>query len=178
MACLRRALLAATVALALPAAGPVLAQQRPDADALIERLRQATGDLERARGATAPTGAEALVERLRATRAALGEPAPEPELDEQQVRQLLQERLGGEFGEILAMQVVELAGAPAYAVRIMNPGGNSNDAFMVTTLLVDGATGEVLGRAAGYPSFSEGAPLVRSPTAGESGRELRRRTHR
>lgn len=35
-------------------------------------------------------------------------------------------------------------GSLAYAVTVMNPGGTSNNAFIVTTLLVDARTGELI----------------------------------
>ncbi|MGH6943773.1 MAG: PepSY domain-containing protein, partial [Geminicoccaceae bacterium] len=77
--------------------------------------------------------------------------APAPKLSEDQVRQKVQDALGGEV-QVLGLRVVEAAGRPAYAVKVMNPGGNYNAAFLVTTLLVDGDTGEILGQMQRRPS--------------------------
>jgi hypothetical protein len=62
----------------------------------------------------------------------------------------------------------------------MNPPGNYNAAFMVRTLLVDGATGGLLGEVPHTPRAA--APDLTQDTraAGpdDSGLEIRRRTYR
>ncbi len=70
-------------------------------------------------------------------------------------------------------------GSPAYAVTVMTPGGDSNDAFLVTTLLVDARTGELVPQFRHTPTgheFSD-APSNVPPTESD-GPALRRRSTR
>lgn len=53
--------------------------------------------------------------------------------------------------EVLSLRDAKADGRAAYAVTVMNPGGNSNAAFQVNTLLVDAATGALI------PTFRHGA---------------------
>lgn len=53
--------------------------------------------------------------------------------------------------EVLRLRDADVDGRAAYAVTVMNPGGNSNAAFQVNTLLVDAATGALI------PTFRHGA---------------------
>ena len=62
---------------------------------------------------------------------------------------------------MLGIEQVEAEGGPRYAVKVMNPPGNYNAAFMVTTLLVDAASGEILGEA-------DGSAPRPAPASGES----------
>jgi uncharacterized membrane protein YkoI len=123
-------------------------------------------------GAQAPSEQEP-VERVQAVgREARGEPA----LGEDEVRALLRESLGV---EILKIEAIESQGRPAYAVTVMNPPGNDNSAFMVETLVIDGATGGILGRVPQEPRV----PPRLAETEGQgdvdnSGPEIRRRTFR
>ena len=75
---------------------------------------------------------------------------------------------------------MERDGQPVYALTVMNPPGNYNAAFMVRTLLVDGATGGLLGEVPHTPRAA--APDLTQDTraAGPdgSGLEIRRRTYR
>lgn len=68
---------------------------------------------------------------------------------------------------------------PAYRVVVMNPGGDDNGAFKVTTLVVDAETGmlvpQFMHRAAGYDLPS---PSDRSPPADASGPIIRSLTER
>jgi hypothetical protein len=68
---------------------------------------------------------------------------------------------------------------PAFAVVVMNPGGDDNGAFKVTTLIVDAETGALVSqfmhRAAGYDLPS---PSDRSPPADSSGPIIRSLTER
>jgi len=68
---------------------------------------------------------------------------------------------------------------PAYVVAVMNPGGDDNGAFKVTTLIVDAKTGalvpQFMHRAAGYDLPS---PSDRSPPADASGPIIRSLTER
>ncbi len=79
--------------------------------------------------------------------------------------------------EILQVKRDDLIGGPAYAVKVMDRGGESNAAFRVTTLMVDGTTGELIPqfrhRTFGYrPS---GTPR-RELGSGNVGEPLRLRT--
>ena len=68
---------------------------------------------------------------------------------------------------------------PAFRVVVMNPGGDHNGAFEVTTLVVDAETGKLvpqfMHRAAGYDLPS---PSDRSPPADASGPIIRSLTER
>lgn len=68
---------------------------------------------------------------------------------------------------------------PVYRVVVMNPGGDDNGAFKVTTLVVDAETGmlvsQFMHRAAGYDLPS---PSDRSPPADASGPIIRSLTER
>jgi hypothetical protein len=94
----------------------------------------------------------------------------------------LKERLASELGvDVLDIRPIEANGRQVYAVKVMNPGGNSNDAFLVSTLVVDRKSGEVLGRlpqsietAADFPE--SGAQF--EPDLDDSGHAMRRRTYR
>ncbi|MFQ5773284.1 MAG: hypothetical protein ACE5GS_02090 [Kiloniellaceae bacterium] len=52
--------------------------------------------------------------------------------------------------KVLRVRPGEVAGAPVWLVTVMKPGGDSNDAFQVTTLAVDQATGKLV------PAFRHG----------------------
>ncbi len=56
--------------------------------------------------------------------------------------------------KVLRVTVTEINGKGAFAVTVMNQGGNFNSAFQVTTLVVDAETGALLSvfghRASGY----------------------------
>jgi hypothetical protein len=153
----------ALAALALRPAAPVIAQEPPTEEMLIERLRQIQDAL--TAGAKEPgqvpeTGL-----------------AQEPPLGEDEVRTLVSEGLGV---DVLSIEVVERDGEPAYAVTVMNPPGNTNGAFAVETLLVDGATGGLLERVPQRPRVA--APNLAGPSGASdperSGMEIRRRTYR
>jgi hypothetical protein len=101
------------------------------------------------------------------------EPPREPQLlSPQQIEQGVGERLGV---RVLAVQPVETAGGTRYAVKVMNPPGNYNAALLVTTLLVDGTSGEILRE---VESGSDLARPAGPETDTESGPEARRRTYR
>jgi len=46
--------------------------------------------------------------------------------------------------QVLRIRAVEYEGQPAYAVTVMNPGGNFNEAFQVSYLLVDATSGKLI----------------------------------
>jgi len=56
--------------------------------------------------------------------------------------------------QVLRVQPGEVDGKPAFLVRVMNKAKGGNDAFSVTTLAVDGETGQLIPafrhRASGY----------------------------
>ncbi|HET6521979.1 MAG TPA: hypothetical protein VFG47_19480, partial [Geminicoccaceae bacterium] len=115
------------------------------------------------------TGAEA-------GQAAAPAPAPPPDLVPEKE---IAARIAAAYGvEVLAVKRDDLVGGPAYAVRVMQPGGNSNAAFQVSTLMVDATTGELIPqfrhRTAGYQV--SGSLRAEPPTAPD-GTALRRRTH-
>ena len=97
-----------------------------------------------------------------------------PMLGEDEVRSLLREGLGV---EILSIEAIESEGRAAYAVTVMSPPGNDNSAFAVETLLIDGATGGVLGRVPQTPRVAAPERWGRSDPE-SSGLEIRRRTYR
>jgi hypothetical protein len=150
-------------ALALQPIAAVIAQEPARDEVLIERLRQIQG--EPTPGATEPTP-----ESNASTGAA-------PTLGEDEVRSLIVEGLGV---EVLKIKAIESGGRPAYAVTVMNPAGNADGAFAVETLLIDGATGGLLGRVSQVPRTA--APGLAEPSGraapDSTGLEIRRRTWR
>ncbi len=84
------------------------------------------------------------------------------------------------FGvEVLRVRSIETDGGPAYAVTVMNPGGNFDGAFQVSTLVVDARTGDLVPqfrhKSAGYDL--PGAPSNVPPTESD-GMAMRRMTYR
>jgi hypothetical protein len=172
------------LALLVPhAIAQLAAQERRSAQELIERLQQIQGQVEP--GAAQPVPGEAssadeLNRQIEATQQrSLGQSTPDqqPALGEDEVRRVVREGLGV---DVLSVTLVERDGQPVYALTVMNPPGNYNGALMVRTLLVDGATGALLGQVpqtprAGDPDLSPGAPAAGFD---RSGLEIRRRTHR
>lgn len=148
-------------ALELGAQQPTVpARETPGAAGLIERLRQIQEDLRAAGVPEAAPGAQT-----------------DMQISADQVRRMLSEDLGV---EVLTVEPVADDGRSAYAVKVMNPPGDYNAAFMVITLLVDGDTGEILGeaRATPDPESPDVLPEARRPSGDGSGLELRRRTYR
>ncbi len=68
-------------------------------------------------------------------------------VNEAQVAQSIAEAYGV---RVLRVQEGEIDGRPVWLVTVMNPGGDFNEAFMVTTLAVDRETGELV------PAFRHG----------------------
>jgi len=159
-----------------------LSAQAPTSEReLVDRVRQIQGEF----GAP-PAGAreQELIERVQALRreapsASQSEAraAARPELGEDEVQALLREGLGV---EILKIEVIESDGRPAYRVTVMNPPGNDNRAFVVETLVVDGATGGLLGRVPQSPRTAAPGPAQPSSRAAPdaSGLDIRRRSLR
>lgn len=137
-------------------------QEVPDAAELIERLRQIQQNL----GATGGVPQVAPMES-----------ASRAQLSADQISQ----RLAADLGvHVLSVEPVAHDERPVYAAKVMNPPGNYNAAFMVTTLLVDGDSGEILGQAAATPDpeSPDVLPEARRPSSDGSGLEIRRRTYR
>lgn len=90
------------------------------------------------------------------------------------------ERLAQRFGvKILRVTPIERAGRDLYAVVVMNPGGNFNEAFKVSTLVVDAETGDLVAQ---FRPENSGYDLPqaanRQPPADEGGAAIRRETFR
>lgn len=67
----------------------------------------------------------------------------------------------------------------AFDVVVMNPGGDDNGAFQVSTLVVDAATGALLPQFAHRPAgYALPQPSDRSPPANDSGPAIRFMTER
>ena len=98
-------------------------------------------------------------------------------LPEDRIARLVAEELGV---QVLKLTLTDAQDPPTYAVRVMNPPGNDNDAFVVSTLLVDATTGAILGQVHPVPSAArpDAMPLTRTPEDADGGRDLRRRTFR
>jgi len=165
------------------ALAPAAAQEQTGAQALIERLQQIQGQLERGAAQPVqgqPAHADELIRQIEVIQQeSLADAATDrqPELGEDEVRRLVRDGLGV---DVLRAELVEQDGQPVYALTVMNPAGNDNAAFMVRTLLVDGATGGLLGEVphtprAAAPHLTQGAPAA-GPDGG--GLEIRRRTFR
>lgn len=145
----------------------------------IERTRKAfESDVSGDPGRGAKGDEERLIEKLQSVREGLsGDAAPSAgEVAE------LRDRLAAQFGvEVLEVRDIETERGPAWAVKVMQPGGNSNAAFRVSTLAVDKETREVLGELpsavrTGAGAAEAGAGL--EPRRDERGLQTRRRTYR
>lgn len=85
--------------------------------------------------------------------------------------------IGRDYGvEVLDIEPATIDGSPVFRVTVMNPGGNYNEAFMVTTLILDRQTGQLV------RTFRQGAQGAESLAPGRreagenSGPALRRRS--
>jgi hypothetical protein len=98
-------------------------------------------------------------------------------LSDQRIARLVADELGV---QVLKVTPTAAKDPPVYAVRVMNPPGNDNAAFLVSTLLVDATTGKVLGEQQPAPSAErpDARPLFRTADDADGGRDLRRRTYR
>ena len=80
---------------------------------------------------------------------------------------------------VLRVVPIERDGKPLYSVVVMNPGGNFNEAFKATTLVVDPDSGELVPQ---FRQESSGYALPaapdRQPPADDSSRTIRRETFR
>jgi hypothetical protein len=70
-------------------------------------------------------------------------------------------------------------GRPAFSILVMNPGGDDNGAFKVTTLMVDAETGQLISQFAHRPDgYQLPSPSDRTPPPDDSGPAIRRLTER
>ena len=106
-----------------------------------------------------------------------GAPASAQRLTAESAAQGVAETYGVEVLRVREMRAED--GRRAYAVTVMAPGGDANDAFRVTTLLVDAQTGELIPQFRHTPTGHEisGAPSNVPPTEVD-GPALRRRSNR
>lgn len=75
---------------------------------------------------------------------------------------------------VLRTEEGEIDGKAVVFVTVMKDGGNSNDAFQVTTLAVDPQSGELVSQFLTTPTGQrDTAPGPRSPSLDESGRIIR-----
>ncbi|MCG8545059.1 MAG: hypothetical protein MJE12_12720 [Alphaproteobacteria bacterium] len=81
--------------------------------------------------------------------------------------------------QVLRIVEAEHDGMPIFLVTVMNPGGDSNAAFQVTTLAVERATGKLVSQYRSTPTgqVHSGAP-TRIPSADGSGTVIRQNTDR
>lgn len=71
---------------------------------------------------------------------ALGAVPATAAMTEAQVKSLVESETGG---KILKVEPTTVSGQPAFAVKVMNPGGNDNGAFQIYTVVIDAASGTV-----------------------------------
>ncbi len=86
-------------------------------------------------------------------------------------------RIASTYGvEVLRVREVEGNGRRLFAVTVMLPGGDRNDAFQVGTLLVDAETGEPVPRLRHRPSGYELPPAPAGEIPEPTADRLRERT--
>lgn len=163
-----------------PVIGPLAAQERTSEQELIERLRQIQDQLKSGQSPAQPAPrAEELIREIEVIEQRLrAEPTGQgPALSEDEVRDLVREGLGV---DVLKAEMIERDGRQVYALTVMNPPGDDNAAFMVRTVLVDGATGGLLGEVPHTPRVGPTDVSPGAPAAGpdSKGPEIRRRTYR
>ncbi len=86
-------------------------------------------------------------------------------------------RLAETYGvDVLRVRELEENGRRLYAITVMLPGGNRNDAFQVGTLLVDAESGEPVPRFGHGPSGYELPPPVKGSAPEPTADRIRERT--
>lgn len=85
------------------------------------------------------------------------------------------DKVAKEYGvTVLHTEEGEIDGKAVVFVTVMKDGGNSNDAFQVTTLAVDPATGDLVSQFRTTPTGQrDTAPGRLSPSTDESGQIIR-----
>jgi len=76
--------------------------------------------------------------------------------------------------EVLRVQADEQDGVPVFLVRVMNPGGNFNEAFQVNVLVIDRRTGELVPQFRHGPTGLRGVAGAPNDADENSGPVLRR----
>ncbi len=99
--------------------------------------------------------------------------SPAKALTPEEVKRRLAETYGV---EVLRVRELEENGRRLYAVTVMLPGGNRNNAFQVGTLLVDAETGEPVPRFGHGPRAHELLPPVRGTVPEPTADQIRERT--
>ena len=70
--------------------------------------------------------------------------------------------IAAEFGvRVLKIRKSRLDGAPVFLVTVMNPGGDFNEAFQITTMAVDVKTGKLV---SGFRHLSSGLRGNQAPS--------------
>ena len=90
------------------------------------------------------------------------------------------ERIEAAFGvRVLRVRRSDYEGQTTYVVTVMNPGGNYNEAYQVSTLMVEPESGALISQFRHLPAGYRlsGAPLNSTTTEG-SGAVIRRLTNR
>ena len=76
--------------------------------------------------------------------------------------QQVAKKIAAEFGvRVLKVRESRLDGAPVFLVTVMNPGGDFDEAFQITTLAVDVKTGKLV---SGYRHLSSGLRGNQAPS--------------
>ena len=94
--------------------------------------------------------------------------------------EVVSERIEATFGvRVLRFRRSENAGRSTYAVTVMNPGGNYNEAYQVSTIMVEPVSGTLISQFRHMPAGYRlsGAPLNSTTTDGD-GAVIRRLTNR
>lgn len=80
--------------------------------------------------------------------------------------------------DVEVLEIVETEGpaGPAYLVTVMNSGGNFNSAFLVTRLMVDRRTGELLSSFRHLPAGYELGGSATFGTSESRGESMRQRS--
>lgn len=100
-----------------------------------------------------------------------GPAAAQTLMTESEARAALEEEYGV---QVLRVEPGEQDGVPVFVVRVMNPGGNFNEAFQVNTLVINRQTGELVRQFRHGPSGMRGAGGARAGANENSGPILRR----
>jgi hypothetical protein len=81
--------------------------------------------------------------------------------------------------EVLRAKETNEGGAPAYALTVMHRGGNANEAFLVSTIVVDASTGKLVPSFRHLPAGYDLPGAEERTTRHESeGLDMRRESHR
>lgn len=132
--------------------------------------------------ASAPLGAQEAnptAERARqAFQSAQPAAAEDARAEQEQTRELARQAAEGLGVELLSTRIIEVGDRRLVAARVMEPGADSNVAFLVQTLVLDPDGGQVLGVFPGtedeigaLPSIAAGAPVPAEEPDSDGGAE-------